>query len=510
MDTKELQAKLDKHGQGHLLKFWDKLSESEQEKFRNELESVDYSYVNGTHEKAMQQLKQDQEKKDEHMQPLTSQVFARLSESDENVIEDWYNKGLKQVSQSKVAVLLLAGGQGTRLGVNYPKGMYDVGLPSHKTLYQLQAERICKLQNLAHKMYGDHGIITWYIMTSEATMEITQQYFKTHNYFGLQGKDVRFFEQHTLPCMTLEGKIILDNYGKVARAPDGNGGLYRALKTAKVIADMERRGVESIHAYCVDNILVKMADPVFIGFCKSKQAQCGAKVVEKVDPSESVGVVCKCDGKYQVVEYSEISQSTSEKRSPDGHLLFNAGNICNHFFTLDFLKIVVEEHYDSLPHHVAKKKITYVNDEGTRIKPDKPSGIKMEKFVFDVFQYTDEFAVLEVNREEEFSPLKNAPGTGSNCPETARQDLINLHYRFITKAGGKFVDSDGTKLAKDLQVSPVVCEISPSVSYAGEGLVDVVKDKVFSTDEILHIHESTSNGKTAEPATKKIKQMNEK
>lgn len=508
MDIANLKNKLEEHGQGHLLKFWEKLSDDQKLKFKKELESIDYSYVKEIYERAMLQLKQDQEKKDELMKPLPPQVFERLSEASKDKIEFWNNEGLKQVSLGKVAVLLLAGGQGTRLGVNYPKGMYDVGLPSHKTLYQLQAERILKLQHLAAKNNtGSNGAITWYIMTSEATKEITQQYFKEHNHFGLQKENVIFFEQHTLPCMTFDGKIILDSYGKIAKSPDGNGGLYRALHTDKLTVDMEKRGIQSIHVYCVDNILVKMADPVFIGFCTSKKANCGAKAVEKTEPNESVGVLCKCDGKYKVVEYSEISSATAEKKSPDGHLLFNAGNICNHFFTLDFLKVIVSEHFDNLPHHVANKKITFVNDDGERITPDKPSGIKMEKFVFDVFHFTDEFAVLEVPREDEFSPLKNGPAVASNSPVSAKQDLINAHYRFIVDAGGKFVDSDGNVLPADSKISPVICEVSPGVSYAGEGLEQIVKGKTFQADEVLHLSEADTNGSAAipEPAKKKLK-----
>ncbi len=162
MDTKDFQTKLDRYGQAHLLKFWDQLSDDDKSTFLKELQSIDYAYVKETYEKAMQQLKQDQEKKDELMKPLPEHVFERLSESEKNKTEHWYKEGLKKVSQGKVAVLLLAGGQGTRLGVSYPKGMYDVGLPSHKTLYQLQAERILKLQSLAQEMHGDLGTITWY------------------------------------------------------------------------------------------------------------------------------------------------------------------------------------------------------------------------------------------------------------------------------------------------------------------------------------------------------------
>ncbi|KAL9979693.1 hypothetical protein ACROYT_G017393 [Oculina patagonica] len=481
MDIEKLRRDLKDNNQEHLLQHWDKLNEEERSKFFKDLRNIDFAKVNRSFERTMNEAKIN-EKKDEKLQPVPpDHVGSVIGAENQAKVDNWREKGLQVISEGKVAVLLLAGGQGTRLGVSYPKGMYDVGLPSGKTLYQLQAERILKVQELAYKHTGNKSTIAWYIMTSEHTVESTQKYFQEHNYFGLQKNDIIFFEQHTIPCLTLEGKIILDQPGKVARAPGGNGGLYEALGDGNhvSVSTMKKRGIEYVHVYCVDNILVKMADPVFIGFCIDKSAECGAKVVEKKRPEERVGIVVKCDGKYQVAEYSEISEEVQQKRDPDGKLTFREANIANHFFTMDFLEKIVKELEPSLKYHIAKKKIPYVDESGNRHNPKEPNGIKLEKFIFDVFEFTEKFAVLEVSRREEFSALKNGKGSASDSPETAQRDLLNLHYNYVIKAGGKFVDTT--------EGSPVVCEISPLLSYAGEGLEDVVKDRQFSATKSIHL-----------------------
>lgn len=273
------------------------------------------------------------------------------------------------------------------------------------------------------------------------------------------------------PCLTDDGKIMLDSPSRVAVAPDGNGGIYAGLRaplstdpSSSVLQDMAKRGVEFVHAYGVDNCLVRVADPVFIGYCVSREADCGAKVVKKTDPTEAVGVIALRGDKFGVVEYSEIPREMSTAVNDDtGDLKFRAANIANHFYTRAFLESVASFETD-MAYHVARKKIPTVDlSSGQTVRPTKPNGMKLELFVFDVFPFTRRFALLEVARETDFSPLKNAPGTGSDDPDTSRTDLLNEHRRWLERAGA-VVESD------------VQVELSPLVSYAGEGL-EAVKGK---------------------------------
>jgi UDP-N-acetylglucosamine/UDP-N-acetylgalactosamine diphosphorylase len=268
--------------------------------------------------------------------------------------------------------------------------------------------------------------------------------------------------------LTDDGKIFLDTPSSVAVAPDGNGGIYAALKaplssssSASVLSDLSARGIEFLHAYCVDNCLVRVADPVFLGFAISRKADCGAKVVKKTVPTESVGVVAQKGGKFAVVEYSEISKEMSERTDSNGDLAFRAANIANHFYTRQFLEEVANYDETRMPFHIARKKIPHVDvSSGETVKPSKPNGMKLEQFVFDVFPFVESFALLEGERAQEFSPLKNAPGTGSDDPETSRRDLLSENRRWLEKAGATVEEG-------------VEVELSPLVSYAGEGLESV-------------------------------------
>ncbi|EFN75720.1 UDP-N-acetylhexosamine pyrophosphorylase [Harpegnathos saltator] len=450
------RKKLAEYNQEHLLRFWEELTDEDRHHLENDIDELNLQEITLYFKKALESSQCiGKGTLDDKVQPIDEKKIASAKTSTKEELRMYEELGLKEVAESRVAVLLMSGGQGTRLGVTYPKGIYDIDLPSHKTLFQLQAERILRLQNIAEQQCGKYGEITWYILTSEATHDATVTYLSKHNYFGLKEKNVKAFKQGMLPCFTFDGKIILDAKHRISKAPDGNGGLYRALENQGILDDMMQRGIRSIHAHSVDNILVKVADPIFLGYCLVSETDCGVKVEDH----------------YQVVEYSEITKDTAELCHADGQLVYNAANICNHYFTVNFLKDVGYFHEKDLDLHVAKKKIPYINDEGERITPKSPNGIKIEKFVFDVFRFSKNFAVWQGTRDEEFSPLKNSNSAGQDCPSTARSDLLNLHKKWLLNAGAKNVGND--------------VEISPLLSYAGENLNQIANKQSFVGPQIL-------------------------
>jgi len=482
-DLQQLKEVYAKAKQDQVFAFYDSLDVAEKAALYEQLFSIDPEYINKITEKALNPPKTESDEKNGlGLEPLPESATASILDSKPEDIEKWYQSGLDLIAENKVAVVLMAGGQGTRLGSSAPKGCFDIGLPSNKSLFQIQAERILKVQRLAHKKAG-HGdekkvVVPWYVMTSGPTRGPTEQYFEANRYFGLDKENVIIFEQGVLPCISNDGKILLESKGKVAVAPDGNGGIYQAIVTSPVMSDMAKRGIQHIHAYCVDNCLVKVADPIFIGFSAAKDVDIATKVVRKRNATESVGLILLKNGKPDVVEYSEIDKDTAEAKDakqPDV-LKFRAANIVNHYYSFRFLESIPQWAH-KLPHHVARKKIPYVDTEkGTTVKPEKPNGIKLEQFVFDVFPMLelDKFACMEVRREDEFSPLKNARGTGEDDPDTSRKDIMDQGKRWLQAAGATVVgdnNADGV-------------EVSPLMSYGGEGL-ESLKGKTITAPAVL-------------------------
>ncbi|KAG0257340.1 UDP-N-acetylglucosamine pyrophosphorylase [Mortierella polycephala] len=474
-----------KAGQDHVFTFWNELSEQEQEQFLHQLESLDPAALSDIYTQAIAASKNTSTFND--LTPLDKDEVESTLTATEEEKNEWNSLGLEAIANNQVAVILLAGGQGTRLGSLLPKGCYrNIGLPSRKTLFQLQAERIQKLQNLARIHKADRTgqplrsvpavVIPWCIMTSGPTQHHTEVFLKEHNYFGLSIDNIIIFEQGVVPCFDTRGKFMLNQKNMIATAPNGNGGLYWALHSEGVLDELQKRGVKYVHSYSVDNILIKAGDPVGIGHAIKAGADVTAKVMPKTMAKEPLGVICRQAGKIKAVEYSELDPRLAALVDPKtGEFVYRAGNICNQIYSLDFLQripaVLQTKDQDLLTYHLASKRIPYVDlVTGHRISPDKPNGVKLELFIFDVFPLAERFGCLEVERFSEFSPMKNASGLDS--PHTSRRDLERLHIRWIEEAGGHVQGEDVDHLSKANPGTEarIGFEIGPLLSYAGEGL----------------------------------------
>jgi UDP-N-acetylglucosamine/UDP-N-acetylgalactosamine diphosphorylase len=454
----EIEAHFKKHGQEHVFQFVEGLSEAEKESLLDQLSSVELDKIPSVADLEATLKRQETESANQQIAPLTERVAYS---SDTATVEKVEPLGLEAVAKGQVAALVLAGGQGTRLGFEHPKGMYNIGLPSGRTLFQMIVERLMRLKQLTK---ADKNV-PLYVMTSPINHYETVTFFESNNCFGMERTDICFFQQGVLPCFDENNKIIMETASKIAVAPDGNGGIYPSLLKSGALADMEQRGIQYLHVFAIDNSLVKPADPRFVGYCLWAQADCGNKVCWKTDAHEKVGVVAARDGKPCVIEYSEITKEMAEQEDDTGRLVFGAGNICNHFYTLDFIKNKILTNFGDF-YHLAHKKIPYYDPETKEtVTPTANNGIKLETFIFDVFPLSERMAIWDVTREEEFAPVKNAPGSPSDSPETARAAISNMAKSWVVKAGGKVTGES------DLN------EISPLTSYAGEGLEQLVKDK---------------------------------
>lgn len=460
-----LMERLKDYGQEDVFLLWDELSRDERDLLVRDIEGLDLPRI----DRIIRCSLGSQGPPLPAFEPVPEAYVSTIEERTVSVRERWWKRGLKAISEGKLAVVLLSGGQGTRLGSSDPKGCFNIGLPSGKSLFQLQAERILSVQKLAaHSADGSSSVapIHWYIMTSPFTDEAARKFFESRKYFGLDAGQVTFFQQGTLPCVSKDGRLIMETACKVAKAPDGNGGLYAALNSSKLLEDMAMRGVRYVDCYGVDNALVRVADPTFVGYFIDKGVATAAKVVRKAYPQEKVGVFVQRGrgGPLTVVEYSELDSSmASEINQSTGRLRYCWSNICLHMFTLDFLNQVAHALEKDSIYHIAEKKIPSIHG--------LTMGVKLEQFIFDAFTYTPSMSLFEVVREEEFAPVKNANGASYDTPDSARLMLLRLHSRWVVAAGGFLTHS------VPLYMTGV--ELSPLCSYAGENLEAICRGRTF-------------------------------
>lgn len=466
MET-DLRKLYDDHNQGHVFDFWEELTSSEQSALLEQLLTIDVVHLGDYLQAAQNEILSEIKENSYKIKPFSGKIGSSSI--------DLRQIGFNAIRNNQVAAVLMAGGQGTRLGFDGPKGMYDIGLPSGRSLFCLIAERILKLIQLASSNFETDDVIRipLYIMTSPMNHHATYEYFRSKDYFGLPEQDVIFFSQGVLPCLDSKGRIIMENPFRCAMAPDGNGGIFPAMDKHGILSDMKSRGIEHIHTFAIDNALVRPADPEFIGYCIRESADCGNKVVWKKDPHEKVGVIAEKDKKPCVVEYSELSKELAERTmdADDSKLAFGAANIASHYFHLNFLNDTVLPNFGKTFHLAHKKIEIWDAKQKQTVTPSSNNGVKLESFIFDVFPLSTHMAIYEVTREHEFAPVKNAPGDSTDSPDTARTLISNMCRFWITQVGAKLI-SGGDHLS-------ALSEISPLSSYAGEGL------EIYRNKEVL-------------------------
>ena len=402
----ELMQKLKMYNQLHLLNFYEKLSEEQKQELLRDIESIDFE--------KMQKLF---EEKDFHISkdvkiscaPYIDKVSLSAKEK-----EKYEQLGDELIKQNKLAVCSMAGGQGTRLGHTGPKGTYIVDLEEPKSIFEILIDKL----KAAYRKYGVY--INWYIMTSRANDKQTKDFFEENNYFEYPKDCIIFFEQDELPLMDLNGKIILKNEYSIYKAADGNGGVFEALYRNKVLEDMKNKGIEYLSIGNVDNILIKQVDNLFMGMIKEGNYNLAAKSVVKRSPNEPVGVFCKINNRPSVIEYIDLDKTLAEERNENGELVYGEAFFGNSLVSRKLLEKIGRE---KLPFHVAKKKNSYLDENGNLVTSEVPNTYKFEAFIFDGFKVADDMLILRTKREEEFAPIKNKEGNDS--PQTAKELYTN-------------------------------------------------------------------------------------
>ena len=409
---KQVSEIVKEYGQEHLLDAYNRIQdEDEKQAFLNSILTIDFKKIKELYEEKNEKPSFEGSK----IEPIQ---YVDKSKMEKNEYDECLKIGEEAIKSGKLAIVTMAGGQGTRLGHSGPKGTFDLGLDSHKSIFEILTDTIKE----AREKYSVD--IPWYIMTSEENNADTVNFFEKNNYFGYPKSCVTFFKQGKLPMVDTEGKILINEEGKIKEAADGHGGIFNSLLKEGMIYDLKARNIEWVFIGGVDNVLVKPVDPVLIGLSIKKNVLAAGKSIVKANPHEKVGVFCKRNGKPSVVEYSEISEEMAEELDENGELKYGESHILCNLFSLKSIERISEM---NLPYHIAFKKAKYIDKDGNLIVPEKPNAYKFEAFLFDAFESLDDLAILRVKREEEFAPVKNAEGVDS--PETARKLYLDFYKK---------------------------------------------------------------------------------
>jgi len=419
-----IKSLLKRHHQDHLLTFWAELNTAQKQNLLAQIEELDFSKID--YWVANFVKKSVSAKIAAKFAPARSYSPHPANAEQKRKYDKAVELGKQLIREGKVAGLVVAGGQGTRLGFDGPKGDFPISPVKNKTLFQIFAETIAAVS----RKY--RTVCPWYIMTSSLNYAQTVEIFRSNSYYGLKEKDVFIFEQGTLPNFSFDGKILLADKARLACSPDGHGGSLKALCRSGGLEDMKRRGVEFISYFQVDNPLVNIFDPLFIGLHILDGAQMSSKAVIKARPKEKVGNFCLVDNRVTVIEYSDLPDEIAQKRNADGSLTFALGSIAIHIINTSFVEKLNAEGF-SLPLHRAVKKIPHIDQKGNPVEPTKPNGIKLETFVFDALPLASKSIILQTVRSQEFAPTKNA--TGVDSVKTTRQMTVARAADWLESAG---------------------------------------------------------------------------
>lgn len=430
-DTAPVADRLRAHGQEHLLRWWDELDESQRARLVADIEAVDFDRL----------AELQQGSAGEHVDPAAAVAPAGLVTTPGTDAERAERDRAKAVGEEllaagKVAAVLVAGGQGTRLGYDAPKGTFPVGPLTGASLYEGFAKQLLARSKRAG------ASIPYLVMTSDATHDDTEAFFREHEWFGLNEDDVHFFRQGTMPaCDAESGKLLLAEKQRLATSPDGHGGVLVALERTGLLELCRERGIERLFYHQVDNPLCRVCDPVFLGLHVLRESEMSTKVVPKRTPEEKMGVVVDVDGRTRIIEYSDLPDDVARRRNEAGELDVRAGNIAVHAFDVAFVERLVRGDLATtgLPFHTAHKKVPFVNENGERIEPESPNAHKFERFVFDALPHAKNALVLEIDRRDEFAPVKNAFGTDS--PATSLLAATARGRDWLVAAGAKVPDN---------------------------------------------------------------------
>jgi UDP-N-acetylglucosamine/UDP-N-acetylgalactosamine diphosphorylase len=417
------------NGQSHIFRWWEHLDDAGRQRLLAQAAEIDLAALERVH--AFHSQRADAE--GPRLEPVEAERLPEHGGDPAKAVAA-RERGEDMLAAGRVAALVVAGGQGTRLGFDGPKGAFPIGPVTDRTLFEIQAQKIRGVR----RRYG--RALPWCLMTSAATDAATREFFRSKAFFGLPEEDVLFFCQGMVPSLDFDGRLLLETQDRIFENPDGHGGCLTALLDSGVLDELEGRGIDTLFYYQVDNPLVRMCDPVYLGLHELAGAEMSCKVVQKTDPQEKVGIVARANGRVTVVEYTELGEADSTTRDDDGELVYWAGNIAIHLLAVPFVRRVACAAERFLPYHASAKKIPHIDDEGRRVKPAQLNGREFQRFVFDALSVAKGVCVVETDRGVEFSPVKNAQG--SNSPATARRDLVARYRVWLAASGVVLPESD--------------------------------------------------------------------